>query len=169
MNLPELSIRRHVLAWMLSGVLVLFGLLALVRMGIDRFPQVDIPLVSITTVLRGASPEIVDASVTAELEDAVHGIPGLRHMNAFSAPGVSVITLEFELEKDLDEAFNEVQARVNQVLPLLPEGVESPVVEKIQVGAAPMMWLALTGDRTLQQLNQYARNVLRPAWRPSLV
>ncbi|RMG91289.1 MAG: efflux RND transporter permease subunit [Zetaproteobacteria bacterium] len=161
MNLPELSIRRHVLAWMLSGVLVLFGLIAYQRIGVDRFPVVDFPMVSVTTIQSGADPEIVDASMTSVIEEKVNSVPGIEHVISYSSPGVSVVTIQFELSKDIDVAFNEVQAKVNQVLRDLPTGIDPPIVAKVEIGAEPIMWLSLSGDRTLGQLNQYARNVIK--------
>lgn len=161
MNLPELSIRRHVLAWMLSGVLVLFGLIAYERIGVDRFPYIEFPVISVTTVMPGANPEIVDASITNILETSVNSVPGIEHIQSSSSPGVSVVAITFELTKDTDVAFNEVQAKVNQVLRQLPEDADPPVVAKVEIGGSPILWLALQGDRTQQQLNQYARNVVK--------
>ncbi len=161
MTLPELSIRRHVLAWMLSGVLVLFGLVAYGRIGVDRFPHIDFPMVSVTTTLKGAHPDVVDAAITSIIEEKVNSVPGIEHVISQSSPGVSIVNIQFELRKDIDVAFNEVQAKVNQVLRLLPADVDPPVVAKVEVGATPIMWLALSGNRTLQQLNQYARNVIK--------
>jgi HAE1 family hydrophobic/amphiphilic exporter-1 len=160
-NLPELSIRRHVLAYMLSGVLVLFGVVSFERIGVDRYPAIDFPIISVTTALPGASPEVIDSSLTSVLETAINGVPGIEHVLSSSAAGVSVVAVQFVLEKNADVAFNEVQAKVNQVLPQLPAEAEPPVVAKLEFGAMPVLWLALTGDRTLQQLNQYARNVIK--------
>jgi len=161
MTLPELSIRRHVLAYMLSGVLVLFGLIGFFRIGVDRFPEIEFPLVSVQTVLPGASPEVVDASITNIIEGAVNSVPGIDFIESSSSPGVSNVTITFSLDKDIDVAFNEVQAKVNQIVRQLPDDAEPPVVAKVEVGASPVMWLSLQGDRTLQQLNQYANNVIR--------
>jgi len=161
MTLPEFSIQRHVLAWMLSGVLVLFGIVAYNRIGVDRFPDIDFPMVSVTTVMEGVQPDVVDASITSLIEEKVNSVPGIEHVISQSSPGVSIVNVQFKLTKDIDVAFNEVQAKVNQVLRKLPDGVDPPVVAKVEVGAAPVMWLTLTGNRTLQQLNQYARNVIK--------
>ena len=83
------------------------------------------------------------------------------HITSTSAPGVSVILVQFQFSKDVDVAFNEVQAKVNQVLPELPKDADPPVVAKVEFGSMPVLWLALTGDRTLQQLNRYARNIIK--------
>jgi len=161
MNLPELSIHRHVLAWMMSGLLVLFGIVSYNNIGVDRFPAVDIPMISITTVQVGANPDVVNASMTTLIEEKVNSVPGIEHVISFSSPGVSVVTVQFELKKNIDVAFNEVQAKVNQVLRDLPKGIEQPVVAKLEIGASPVLWLSITGDRTLQQLNMFARNVVK--------
>jgi len=160
-SLPELSIQRHVFAYMLSGALLLFGVISFDRIGVDRFPNIDFPMISIRTVLPGASPEIIDSSIANLIETSVNSVPGIEHIRSTSAPGVSVVIVRFGLEKDVDIAFNEVQAKINQVLPRLPRESEPPVVAKVEFGSLPILWLALTGDRTLQQLNEYARNVIK--------
>ncbi|HZV97604.1 MAG TPA: efflux RND transporter permease subunit, partial [Methylophilaceae bacterium] len=161
MTLPELSIKRHVLAWMVSGLLVLFGIISYQRIGMDRFPYIEFPIISITTALKGANPDIVDASITSVIETAVNTTPGIEHIQSSSSPGVSVITITFSLEKDIDVGFNEVQSKVNQVLRRLPDDADPPVVQKVETNAQPIMWLALRGDRTIQQLNLYGYNVLK--------
>ena len=160
-SLPEFFIERHVFAYMLSGVLLLFGLISYDRIGVDRFPKVNFPIISIQTVLPGASPEIVDSSVANLIETTVNSVPDIEYIQSTSAPGVSLVIIRFGLDKNVDVAFNEVQAKVNQVLPELPDEADPPVVAKVEFGALPVMWLALTGDRTLQQLNQYARNYIK--------
>ncbi|HNN45030.1 MAG TPA: efflux RND transporter permease subunit [Azospira sp.] len=161
MTLPELSIRRHVFAWMLSAVLVLFGIISYGRIGMDRYPYIEFPVVSVSTALKGANPDIVDASITNVLESSVNSVPGIEHIQSTSSPGISVINITFNLEKRIDVAFNEVQAKVNQVLRRLPKDVDPPIVAKVETNAQPIMWLALQGDRTQQQLNQYAINTLK--------
>jgi len=161
MNLSAISIDRHVLAWMMSGLLVLFGLISYQRIGVDRFPTVDFPMVSVTTVQTGLDPDVIDGSITSTIEEKLNSVPGIDHVISYSMPGVSIVTVQFELRKDIDVAFNEVQAKVNQILRKLPDGTDPPVVAKVEIGAAPILWLTLTGDRTLQQLNRYARNIIK--------
>ncbi|MBT8060123.1 MAG: efflux RND transporter permease subunit [Gammaproteobacteria bacterium] len=146
---------------MLSAVLLLFGIISYDRIGVDRFPAIDFPMISIRTILPGASPEIIDSSLSNIIETSVNSVPGIEHIQSTAASGVSVIVVRFGLEKDIDVAFNEVQAKVNQILPELPEESDPPVVAKVEAGAMPILWLALTGDRTLQQLNQFARNHIK--------
>ena len=161
MTLPELSVKRHVLAWMLNAVLVLFGVISFTRIGMDRLPYIEFPVVSVSTTLKGANPDIVDSSVTNVIEGSVNSVPGIEHIQSTSSPGVSVINITFALEKNVDVAFNEVQSKVNQVLRRLPKDVDPPIVAKVETNAAPIFWMALQGDRTQQQLNQYAINVLK--------
>jgi HAE1 family hydrophobic/amphiphilic exporter-1 len=161
MTLPELSIKRHVLAWMLSGVIVLFGIISYQRIGIDRIPAIDFPIIVVNTTLRGANPDVIDTSVTSIIESAINTTPGIEHIQSSSSPGVSVITITFSLDKDIDVAYNEVQAKVSQILRRLPNDTDPPVIQKVDTNASAVIWLALSGDRTIQQLNLYANNVLK--------
>ena len=161
MNLPELSIKRHVLAYMLSGVLVLLGLIGYQRIGVDQFPHIEFPIISVTTTLKGANPENMDMSVTNVIETAVNSVPGIEHVQSSSSPGVSIVAITFNLDKNIDVAFNEVQSKINQAMRRLPKDADTPVVAKVDTGSSPVMWLALQGDRTQQQLNLYASNVIK--------
>ena len=161
MTLPELSIKRHVLAWMVSAMLVLFGIISYQRIGIDRMPHIEFPVISVTTTLTGANPEIMDTSVTSLIESAVNTTPGIEHIQSSSSPGASNVTITFALEKDIDVAFNEVQSKVNQTLRRLPKDADPPTVRKMETNTQPIMWLALHGDRTVQQLNLYAQNIIK--------
>jgi HAE1 family hydrophobic/amphiphilic exporter-1 len=161
MTLPEFSIKRHVLAWMLSGVIILFGIIAYQRIGVDRAPAIDYPVISINTTLRGANPDIIDNSITGIIESSVNTTPGIEHIQSSSSPGVSTIIITFALNKNIDVAYNEVQAKVNQVIRRLPNDTDPPTIQKVDSNASPVIWLALSGDRTIQQLNLYANNVLK--------
>jgi HAE1 family hydrophobic/amphiphilic exporter-1 len=161
MTLPEISIRRHVFAFMVNAVLILFGLIAYSRMGVDRLPYIEFPVISVTTAQKGANPDVVDASITNLIETAVNSVPGIEHIASTSSPGVSIVVITFNLEKRIDIAFNEVQAKVNQVVRRLPKDADPPVVAKVETNTQPILWTALQGDRTQQQLNQYAINVIK--------
>tara|TARA_R110000787_G_scaffold98736_2_gene203021 strand:+ start:6031 stop:9117 length:3087 start_codon:yes stop_codon:yes gene_type:complete len=161
MNLPTISINRYVMTTMLSAVLILFGIIGYSRVGVDRYPTTEFPLVAITTNLIGANPDVIDAAITNVIETAVNGVPGIEHISSDSSPGQSTVVITFNLDKDINVAFDEVQAKVNQTLNQLPDDADPPVVAKLEFGAAPIMWLALEGDRTLQQLNSYAINVIK--------
>ena len=161
MSLPEVSVRRFVFAVMINLVIVLFGLISVNRISIDRSPDIDFSLISVTTVLPGANPDVVDSSVTNIIEGAVNSIPGIDDVRSRSAPGVSNVFIQFLLEKDLDIAFNEVQSKVGQINSQLPDDTETPVISKIETGEIPIIWLALRGNRTLQDLSVYAKNVVK--------
>jgi len=161
MTLSELSIRRHVFAVMLSAVLVLFGTIAYLRMGVDKLPYIEFPIISITTVYKGANPDIIDAAVTNLIETSVNSVPGIEHIQSTSSPGASVVVITFSLEKRIDVAFQEVQAKVNQVVRRLPKDADPPVVAKVESNTQAILQTALQGDRTQQQLNLYAINVIK--------
>ena len=161
MTLSELSIRRHVFAYMLSAVLVLFGAIAYMRMGVDKLPYIEFPVISITTVYKGANPDIIDAAVTNLIETTVNSVPGIEHIQSTSSPGTSTVVITFGLEKRIDVAFQEVQAKVNQVVRRLPKDADPPVVAKVETNTQPILQTALQGDRTQQQLNLYALNVIK--------
>lgn len=161
MKLSELSIKRHVFAWMLSAVIVLFGMISYQRIGIDRVPAIDFPIIMINTTLKGANPDVVDSSITSIIESAINTTPGIEHIQSVSSPGVSTITITFSLNKNIDVAYNEVQAKVSQIIKRLPDNTDAPTIQKVDTNAQAVIWLALTGDRTIQQLNLYAINVLK--------
>ena len=161
MSLPEVSIRRFVFAIMINLVIVLFGLISANRISIDRSPDIDFSLISVTTILPGANPDVVDSSVTNIIESAVNSIPGIDDVRSRSAPGVSNVFIQFLLEKDLDIAFNEVQSKVGQINSQLPDDAETPIISKIETGEIPIIWLALRGNRTLQDLSVYAKNTVK--------
>lgn len=162
MSLPSFSIQRHVLTLMVSLVLVLFGIIGLNRLGLDKFPNIEFPAVSVVTTMQGADPQVIDKNITDVLEEAVNQVPGVKSITSSSSIGASVIGIEFELEKNVDVAYQEVKAKVDGVLKLLPKEADPPVVRKVEVGATPVIWLALQGNRTLQELNTYADEVLKP-------
>jgi hydrophobic/amphiphilic exporter-1 (mainly G- bacteria), HAE1 family len=160
-NLPELSIRRHVFAFMLNAVLILFGLIAYERIGVDKLPYIEFPVISVSTTQRGANPDVIDSSITNVIETSVNSVPGIEHIQSTSSPGVSNISITFDLSKSIDVAFQEVQAKVNQVLRRLPDEADPPVVAKVETNSSAIFQMALQGDRTQQQLNQYALNVVK--------
>jgi HAE1 family hydrophobic/amphiphilic exporter-1 len=160
-SLPELSIRRHVFAFMLNAVLILFGLIAYERIGVDKLPYIEFPVISVSTTQSGANPEVIDSSITNLIETSVNSVPGIEHIQSTSSPGISSVAITFDLAKPIDVAFQEVQAKVNQVLRRLPDEADPPVVAKVESNSSPIFWMALQGDRTQQQLNQYALNIIK--------
>jgi HAE1 family hydrophobic/amphiphilic exporter-1 len=159
--LAELCVKRPVFAWVLILSLVVVGLFAFTRLGVDRFPNVDIPSVAITTRLPGAAPEQVETEVTDKIEEAVNTISGIDTLTSNSSEGVSQVIVAFVLEKDANVAAQEVRDKVNRVLPLLPRTVIQPTVEKLDPTASPVLTVAVTADKPLREITEYADKVLR--------
>jgi len=162
MSLPSFSIKRHVFTLMVSLVLVLFGIIGLARLGIDKFPKIEFPAITVVTTLQGADPQIIDKNITDIIEEAVNQVPGVKSILSSSSIGASVVGIEFQLEKNVDVAYQEVKAKIDGILRSLPKDADPPVVRKVEVGASAVLWIILQGDRTLQELNTYADEVLKP-------
>lgn len=161
MSLASVSVKRYVFAAMLNAVIVLFGIVAYSRLGIERLPNIDLARISVFTRLEGANPEIVDSSVTNVIEGAISSIPGIDQLVSTTASGSSLVVSSFQIKKDINVAFNEVQAKVSQALGQLPDEADVPIISKSDTGSFPSFWLTISGDRTVQQLNQYARTVVK--------
>ncbi|MGH7497756.1 MAG: efflux RND transporter permease subunit [Gemmatimonadales bacterium] len=146
MKLSDLSIRRPVLASMLSLALILFGVIGYTRLAVREFPDVDPPIVSVSTELPGANPQVVESAVTDILEEELSTVEGLRTITSGSAEGFSNITLEFNLERGVEAAAQDVRDKVARVRGRLPEDVREPVVAKQEADAQPFFWLALSGE-----------------------
>jgi len=161
MTLSDLSIKRPVFAWMLMLGLIVFGAISFGRMGISQLPDVDYPVVNISVSLEGAAPEVMETQVTDVLESAVMTIAGIKDISSSSRRGSARITLEFELEHDIDDAMQEVQAKVSQAARNLPKEIDPPVVTKTNPEDQPIIWIALSGDRPVADLMNYTNDVLR--------
>jgi len=157
----DTAIRRPIFTIMTMTALVLFGYLGYRTLGINQFPDVDFPTVTVTTVLPGASPEVVESAVSDIIENELVSIEGIRHVTSESRLGVSNVTAEFELDRDIDIAAQDVRAKVSAVEGQLPTDVEPPVISKLDISAQPIMWIALQGP-DYQQLSEFARWTLRP-------
>jgi multidrug efflux pump len=144
-KLSDLSIRRPVLASMVSLALILFGAIGYTRLAVREFPDVDPPIVSVSTELPGANPQVVESAVTDILEEELSTVEGLRTLTSSSAEGFSNITLEFNLERGVEAAAQDVRDKVARVRGRLPEEVREPVVAKQEADAQPFFWLALSG------------------------
>ena len=145
MKISDMSIRRPVLASMISLALVLFGVIGYTQLAVREFPDVDAPIVSVTTVLPGANPQVVESAVTDILEEELSTVEGLRTLTSSSGEGVSNITLEFNLERGVETAAQDTRDKVARIRERLPEDVEEPVVAKQDADAQPFFWLALSG------------------------
>ncbi len=145
MRFSDVCIDRPVLSTVMSLAILAFGAISLWSLPNRELPQVDPPIVSVITILPGAAPEVVETSVTQVLEDEIIAIEGIRHVISNSREQASEITIEFELERDVDDAAADVRDRVSRVRRLLPEEAEAPVVAKREADARAVMWNALSG------------------------
>ncbi|MBI2784254.1 MAG: efflux RND transporter permease subunit, partial [Gammaproteobacteria bacterium] len=162
MVLPDISIRRPVLATVMSLMLILIGVIAYTRLSVREYPNIDPPIVSVRTVYAGASAEVVESQITQPLEDSLAGIEGIKVIKSVSREEVSQITVEFTLERDIDAAANDVRDRVARVRGRLPEETDEPVIAKIEADAFPIIWLAFSSDRhTPLEITDYADRVVK--------
>src|ERR1044071_2484576 len=159
--LAALCVRRPVFASVLILSLTVIGGFSFTQLGIDQFPNVDFPTILVTTRLPGAAPEQVESEVTDKIEEAVNTISGIDTLTSTSSEGVSQVVVSFNLEKDADVATQEVRDKVNRVLPLLPRTITQPTVEKRDPDAFPVLTIALTADKPLRDITEYADKVLR--------
>jgi multidrug efflux pump len=162
MKLSDLSIRRPVFASMVSLALVLFGAIGYTRLAVREFPDVDPPIVSVSTELPGANPQVVESAVTDILEEELSTVEGLRTLTSSSAEGFSNITLEFNLERGVEAAAQDVRDKVARIRGRLPEDVREPVVAKQEADAQPFYWLALSAENyDLLQLSDVADRLVK--------
>jgi len=146
MRLSETSIRRPVLACVMSLLLVLIGLVSFKQLTLREYPRIDEPLVNVSTRLAGASSEVIESQVTKPLEDSIAGIDGVDILTSISRTESSQITVRFRLSKDPDTAAAEVRDRVARVRGRLPEASDEPVISKVEADATPTIWLAFTSE-----------------------
>jgi multidrug efflux pump len=147
MKLSTLSIQRPVLASVMSLTILLFGVIAFTRLPVREYPDIDPPIISVTTFYRGASPAVVETEITNVLEEQFATLEGVKTLTSSSREQGSVITIEFELDRNVDAAANDVRDRVSRVRRSLPREIDDPVISKVDVNAQAIVWLALASDR----------------------
>ena len=163
MWLADLSIRRPVFAVMVIGALVVLGLISLGRLGVDLFPRVEFPYVSITTTLEGAAPDTVETEITDIVEENVNTISGIRQLRSISSEGFSQVNVEFELEEDIDVKAQDVRDKTAIALQDLPDDIDSPIIEKVDPDASPILSIVVAGDIPIGKLTTYADEVAKEA------
>ncbi len=169
MTLADISIRNHVFAWILMFALIGFGLLTFTGfgsvfkgLGISQNPDVDFPVVNVSLSWEGASPEIIETDVVDILEEVVTAVEGVKEVSSTSRQGSANISVEFELERDIDVAMQDIQSKISQAQNRLPRGIDPPIVSKSNPEDEPIMRLALAGSRPPTFVADYIRNVIRP-------
>jgi len=159
--LAALCVRRPVFATVLVLSLVVIGIAGYLRLGVDRFPKVDFPVVIVTTRLPGSAPQEVESEISDKIEEAVNTISGIDELRSISAEGVSQVIINFTLEKDPDVAAQEVRDKINLVIPNLPRDIEQPTVTRIDPDAAPVIVMTLAANKPIRDVTEYADRVIR--------
>ncbi|AGH97993.1 efflux RND transporter permease subunit [Micavibrio aeruginosavorus] len=147
MNLPALCINRPVFATVMSLMLVLIGLISYDRLTVREYPNIDEPIVTVSTTYGGASAEIIESQITQPLEDSLSGIEGIQYITSVSREERSQITVTFQVDRDVDVAANDVRDRVSRARNDLPDDVDEPVIAKVEADAQPIIYLAFSSDR----------------------
>ena len=161
MKLAELCIRRPVFATMLVMLFVVLGAMSYMRLGVDLYPNVDFPIASISTTLKGASVEEVETRVTKPIEEGVNQIQGIDELSSQTKEGLSRVLVQFQLERNGADAAQDVRDKVAIVMAQLPEDVDPPVVVKFDFDASPIMRIAVSGDRDPRELTEIARKRIK--------
>ncbi|MFZ1935207.1 MAG: efflux RND transporter permease subunit [Thermoguttaceae bacterium] len=162
-QLAALCVRRPVFATVLILVLVVFGVFGYTKLGLDRFPKVDFPIITVTTREPGSAPEDIETQITDKIEEAVNTINGIEELRSVSSEGISQVFIQFKLEKDGDVAAQDVRDKVNGVLPDLPKDIQQPTVEKLDPDATPILSIAVSAPppTTIRDITEYCDKVLR--------
>jgi HAE1 family hydrophobic/amphiphilic exporter-1 len=161
-KLVDLCIRRPVFASMLIATLVVVGISSYFRLGVDRFPSVDLPTVSVRTAVPGASTEEVETLVSQRIEEAVNTIAGIDQLRSISLSGSSIVVATFQLDRDIDTAAQDVRERVSTVLRDMPPEADPPIVNKFDNDQSPVLTIALSApDRPLRELTEIADKIVR--------
>jgi hydrophobe/amphiphile efflux-1 (HAE1) family protein len=162
MSLSDISIRKPVFAWMLMLSLMLFGFLQLRNMGVSQLPDVDFPTVNISVTYEGAAPEVMELDVIDPIESAVLSVEGVKTLSSSARMGSANISVEFNLDKNIDVAVSEIEARINQARRFLPETIDPPIITKVNPDDRPIMWLAVSSETmSRKDLMAYVRDQLK--------
>ncbi|MBN1198044.1 MAG: efflux RND transporter permease subunit, partial [Bacteroidales bacterium] len=162
MSLSEVSIKRPVLTLVMTLAIVIFGFVGYRYLGVREFPEMDPPLVTVTTIYTGANADIIRAQITDPLEEAINGIEGIRSITSVSTEQSSLITVEFNLNVDMDAGTNDVRDRVSKTLRLLPKDIEPPVVEKQSANTTPIILVILKSNtKNIMEVNDVAENLFK--------
>ena len=160
-KLAALCVRRPVFATVIVLSLVVVGIFAYQQLGVDRFPKIDFPTIVISTHLTGAAPEEIETDITDKIEEAVNTISGIDQLISTSSDGVSLVTVQFGLEKNVDVAAQEVRDKVNTVLRDLPKDADPPIIQKFDPDSIPVLAIALSGPAPIRDITEFADKKLR--------
>ncbi len=162
MSLSSVSIRRPVLAIVMAVVIVLFGAIGYTSLGVREYPSIDPPIITVQTNYIGANATVIESQITEPLEESINGIAGIRSLTSTSRDGRSLITVEFNVDADLETAANDVRDRVSRAINQIPQDADPPVVTKADADAIPIVMVTLSSnEKSILELSDYARNVLK--------
>ena len=161
MLISDIAIRRPVTTLLLTGGLLVFGYFAFQNMGVDLFPEVEFPTVTVTATLEGADPEIMDSDVTDILEEQINTIEGVKSLRSTSQEGLSQVVVEFVLSKDVDVAAQEVRDKINLAQRDLPRDLDPPITEKLDIASQPILWVAATTAGDYRRMALYADQLVK--------
>ncbi|MCU0962125.1 MAG: efflux RND transporter permease subunit [Pirellulaceae bacterium] len=161
MSLWDLCIRRPVFTVMLVSAPIVLGIVGRTRLGVDLFPNVELPIVVVTTMLKGASVEEMETSVTKPIEQIINTVSGIDELRSTTNEGISQVVVQFHLEKDRDVAAQEVRDKVSTITSQLPVGTEAPIIDKLDFNAMPVMQIAVAGSRPMQEITEIARKRIK--------
>ncbi|MBY0500882.1 MAG: efflux RND transporter permease subunit [Alphaproteobacteria bacterium] len=162
MNFTELLIRRPVLSTVMTIIIIMVGAVAFTRLSLRQFPEVDKPIISVTTTLEGASPQIIEQQLTRPLEEVLGGIEGLDYMTSRSEAGTSIVKLNFKVDRNIDSAAADVRDQLQKVRNKLPDDADDPLIKKADADAQPLIYLSLYSDRkTTNELADYFERYLK--------
>src|SRR5215210_3991997 len=161
MTISDVCIKRPVFTWVLVAIPVVLGLVSYGRLGVDLFPDVDFPVCTVTTVLPGAGVEEMETSVTKPIEDIINTVSGIEELRSTTTEGVSIVTVQFRLDKNGDVGAQEVRDKVGTILATLPEGTETPIIDKFETDAMPVMTIAVSGRRDFREVTEIARKRIK--------
>ncbi|MEW5854904.1 MAG: efflux RND transporter permease subunit [Myxococcota bacterium] len=159
--LAEVCVRRPVFASVLVLTLVVLGFFGYSALGVDRFPKIDFPIVVVTTVLPGAAPAAVESEVSDPIEEALNTISGIDELRSSSAESVSIVVVQFNLEKNIDVAVAEVRDKLGVITRNLPKGIEPPVISRMDPDARPVLSISVSADAPIRDITEYANRTLR--------
>ena len=161
MNISEICIRRPVFTWVLVAIPVVLGMVSYKSLGVDLFPKVDLSAVSISAHLAGASAEEIETSVTKVIEEAVNQVSGIDELRSTTREGMVTVAIQFRLDKDGDVAAQEVRDKISSILNQLPQGMESPVINRFDLDAAPIMTIGVSGRRDVREVTEIAKHQIQ--------
>ncbi len=161
MSISDICIRRPVFTWVLVAIPVVLGLVSYFELGVDLFPKVDFPVISVSAALPGASAEEMESSVTKPLEEALNTISGIDELRSITREGSVTIVIRFLLEKNGDVGAQEARDKISSILRRLPDGIETPLVNKFDLDAAPIITLGVSGNRDIREVTEIAKHQIQ--------